>query len=193
MEIVQYFREIQISILEQSLESPPSEKGQRPEKDCINGSIDVAFLSVLSRRDEWPSLKKINNLTWICTQVQQWQPFKLSLGSSSPFDPAGSWQTAVCPWCWQQPCWRCNTGDPREKRKSRWTSPSGIYTMVQHQHVLRSFRENHQRDGEATIPVLVCPAEYPSWIFSFIDSCGAFGHNGQPAVHCQCLSSRQVE
>lgn len=55
VETVQYFREIQISVLEQSLENPPGERGQRPEKDCINSSIDVlyvAFFSVLSRRDE---------------------------------------------------------------------------------------------------------------------------------------------
>lgn len=55
METVQYFREIQIFILEQSLENPPGEKGQRPGKDYINSNIDifnVAFLSVLSRRAE---------------------------------------------------------------------------------------------------------------------------------------------
>lgn len=41
MEIVQYFREIQICILEQSLENPPGEKCQRPEKDYINNSTDI--------------------------------------------------------------------------------------------------------------------------------------------------------
>lgn len=76
VEIVQYFRETQICILEQSLENSPGETGQRPGKDYINNSIDifyVAFLSVLSRRAEWHSLKKINRQTWICRQVQQRQ------------------------------------------------------------------------------------------------------------------------
>lgn len=35
-----------------------------------------------------------------------------------------------------------------------------------------------QQDVEATLPVLVCPAEASSLIFSCINSCSAFGRDG---------------
>jgi len=37
---------------------------------------------------------------------------------------------------------------------------------------------NDQKNVEATIPELVCPAEASSLVFSFINSCRAFGRNG---------------
>lgn len=98
-----------------------------------------------------------------------------------------------------------NAGDPRRKRKSSWTSPSGKCTVVvalacakwlQSEPWTASTKE--QQNVEASVPVLARPAETSSMIFSLINCRSAFGHGGAassmlPGYHLRtsCMKLKQ--